>query len=48
MVLIVRGDDLISPRGDVVIAPGDHVYVLCQPEDRPFVQLLFGFEEEEE
>lgn len=47
VVLIVRGDDLLAPRGDTVIQPGDHVYILCRLEDHPLVQLLFGSQEED-
>jgi cell volume regulation protein A len=41
-MLIVRGTELVAARGDVVLTPGDHVYVVCPPEDRPFIDLLFG------
>ncbi len=41
-VLLVRGEQLIAPRGSTVLRPGDHVYVFCRPEDTPFVQFLFG------
>jgi cell volume regulation protein A len=40
--LILRGEDLIVPRGQTVLLPGDHVYVATTHEDRPFVQLMFG------
>ena len=40
--LIVRGNDLIAPKGDTVFQPGDHVYVLCRKEDRPMIYLMFG------
>jgi hypothetical protein len=46
-MLLVRGRELIAPRGDTVLAPGDHVYVFSLPEDRPFVLLMFGTPEEE-
>lgn len=42
VTLIVRGKELIAPRGATVIKPGDHVYVFCRPEDRALVYLLFG------
>ena len=45
--MIVRGDELIPPRGDTALQPGDHVYVFCRPEDRALVLLMFGQEEEE-
>lgn len=41
-VLLVRGTELMACRGDTVMKAGDHVYVFCRPEDRPFIQLLFG------
>lgn len=41
-VLLVRGDELIAPRGDTRLQPQDHVYVFCRPEDRAYVELLFG------
>ncbi len=46
VVLIVRADELLAARGDSVLVPGDHVYVFCRPEDRPFIGLLFGRMEE--
>lgn len=46
VVLIVRADELLAARGDSILLPGDHVYVFCRPEDRPFVGLLFGRMEE--
>ena len=45
-MLVVRGSELIGPRGDTVLLPGDHVHVFCRREDRPFVELLFGRPEE--
>lgn len=42
VVLLVRGSELIAPRGDTRFQPQDHVYVFCQPEDRAFLELLFG------
>lgn len=44
--LIVRGQELIAPLPDVVLMPGDHVYVLSQREDYAFIQLMFGRPEE--
>jgi cell volume regulation protein A len=40
--LIVRGEELIAPKGNTVLRSGDHVYVLTPPEERAFVQLMFG------
>ena len=44
--LIVRGTQLIAPKGGTELLPGDHVYVFAQPEDRGFIQLMFGRPEE--
>lgn len=41
-VLVVRGDDLLAARGGTTLEAGDHVYVFCRPEDRPYMELLFG------
>lgn len=40
--MIVRGKDLIPPKGGTILEPGDHVYVITRPEDLPEIQLLFG------
>jgi potassium/hydrogen antiporter len=42
VTLIVRGQDLIAPRGNTVLESGDYVYVLTDPADRELVQLMFG------
>jgi cell volume regulation protein A len=47
-ILIVRGEELVAARGNTVLQPGDHVYVFCQPEDRAFIELLFGRPQGEE
>ena len=47
MTLIVRGNRLIPPRGSTALQPGDHVYVLSQPEDQPLIRLMFGRPEAE-
>jgi potassium/hydrogen antiporter len=47
VALIVRHDQLIPPKGSTALQPGDHVYLIAQPEDRPFIQLMFGRPEEE-
>ena len=46
LMLIVRGPELIAPRGDTELRSGDHVYLFCRPGDRPILQLLFGRQEE--
>jgi cell volume regulation protein A len=45
-MLIVRGGQLLAPRGDTELRPGDHVYVFCRRQDRQLVELLFGSPEE--
>jgi cell volume regulation protein A len=47
VAMIVRGQDLIAPKGSTTIAPGDHVYVFARSEDRPLIYLMFGREEGE-
>jgi potassium/hydrogen antiporter len=47
VALIVRGDELVPPKGATTLKPGDHVYVIAQQEDRPFIQLIFGRPEAE-
>jgi cell volume regulation protein A len=47
VMLIVRGRELVAARGRTVLEPGDHVYVFTPPGEKPFVQLLFGRQEEE-
>jgi potassium/hydrogen antiporter len=46
LMLIVRGRELVAPRGDVQLLPGDHVYVFYRSEDEGLVKLLFGGLEE--
>ncbi len=46
VMLLVRGSELVAARGPTRLMPGDHVYVFCRPEDRPFVHLMFGRSEE--
>jgi cell volume regulation protein A len=48
VMLIVRQRDLIAPRGETTLEPGDHVYLLLRPDDGPSVQLLFGSAETDE
>ncbi len=47
VALIVRGNELVPAKGSTVFQPGDHVYVIAQPEDRALIQLVFGRPEEE-
>jgi cell volume regulation protein A len=46
VMLLVRGTEMIAPKGQTKLLQGDHVYVFCRPDDRPFVQLMFGRTEE--
>jgi cell volume regulation protein A len=47
VMLIVRGHDLVPPRGQTMLLSGDHVYVFVRPEEKALVQLLFGRLEED-
>ena len=47
VTLIVRRNMLVPPRPGTILEPGDHVHVIAQPEDRGFIQLMFGRPEEE-
>jgi cell volume regulation protein A len=40
--LIVRGRELIAPRGHTVLEPGDFIYIFANSDDRPLIQLMFG------
>jgi cell volume regulation protein A len=42
MMLVIRETQLLTPTDGLVLAPGDHVYVLVAEGDIPIVQLLFG------
>jgi cell volume regulation protein A len=45
VTLIVRGHDILAPRGDTRILSGDHVYVFTKTADRSLADLLFGYVE---
>lgn len=45
--LIIRGDEMIPPKGSTVLLPGDHIHVFAKPEDRHFMLLMFGRPEDE-
>jgi cell volume regulation protein A len=47
VTLIVRGQQLIPPKGSTVLQPGDHVQVIAAPEDLSLIQLMFGRPEED-
>jgi cell volume regulation protein A len=42
VTLILRGRELVAPKGSTLLAPGDHVYIFARNEDRELVQLMFG------
>jgi K+/H+ antiporter YhaU regulatory subunit KhtT len=37
----------VPPTPTTTLQAGDHVYVIAEPEDRAFIQLMFGRPEEE-
>jgi cell volume regulation protein A len=43
-MLVVRGSELVAPKGDTELQPGDHVFVFCPRDEVPTVRLLFGRE----
>jgi cell volume regulation protein A len=47
VMLLVRGLELLAPKGDTVLQPGDHLYVFSHSEDVPFLRLMFGQQEDE-
>ena len=42
VALVVRGDEIIAPRGATVLMPGDYVFVRTRPGDRALLHLIFG------
>lgn len=42
VTLIVRGRELIAPKGNTVLAAGDHVYIFTHTEERSLIHLMFG------
>jgi Trk K+ transport system NAD-binding subunit len=47
VTLIVRKNRLVPPRPGTTLETGDHVHLIASPEDRGFIQLMFGRPEEE-
>jgi cell volume regulation protein A len=47
VTLIVRKNALVPPKPGTTLEAGDHVHVIAQPEDKGFIQLMFGRPEEE-
>jgi len=46
-MVVVRGSELIAPRGPVELRAGDHLFVVCKREDLPLLELMFGSHEDE-
>lgn len=46
-VLVVRGRELVAPKGSTVLLPGDHVYVFARRAERPLLYLMFGRPEDD-
>jgi len=44
VTLIVRGSEIVAPRGGTTLGIGDHVCVFLTPESRTLLDLLFGGE----
>jgi cell volume regulation protein A len=44
--LIIRGSEMIPPRGITMLEHGDYVYVVARPQDRELILLMFGRPEE--
>jgi potassium/hydrogen antiporter len=47
VALIIRGDEMIPPKGTTILTPGDHLYLFCRREDKQFILLMFGRPEDE-
>jgi cell volume regulation protein A len=47
VILVLRGHELIAPRGSTRLLAGDHVYLLVRPEDESLLYLIFGRPESE-
>lgn len=45
VLLVLRGDKFIVPRGSTVLQGGDHVYLFSEKEGMGILNLLFGREE---
>lgn len=42
VMLIVRGNELVAPRGGTTLAAGDHAFLLCPPERAATVAAVFA------
>ena len=45
--LIIRGNEMIPPKGSTVLLPGDYIYLFAKPEDKQLILLMFGRPEDE-
>jgi potassium/hydrogen antiporter len=45
MVFLMRKDEVVPVRGPTELQIGDHVCLFVHPDDRPLLDLLFGFDE---
>jgi potassium/hydrogen antiporter len=46
-MVVVRGNELIAPRGPLELAAGDHLFVVCKRDDLPLLELMLGSPEDE-
>lgn len=42
VMLLIRGREVIAPKGGTLLLPGDHVYLFARDEDRDTIHLMFG------
>lgn len=42
VTLVLRGEEVIAPRGDTQLRPGDYVCLFTHAENQAFLNLLFG------
>ena len=42
VILLLRGGELVAPRGGTTLEVGDHVCVFLTPESRTLIDLIFG------
>lgn len=42
VILVVRGREVMAAKGNTQLQRGDHAYVFFRPQDRAYIELLFG------
>jgi cell volume regulation protein A len=42
IALVVRGSEIVTPRGPTILEAGDQLCIFATPASRPFLHLLFG------